>query len=103
MTIFRGGVEYDQVFRGSEPLAHIYRGNDLVWTRAAVRDDFNRDGWLTNWINELWLGDLGYLFSDMFGRLVDGLGNFVGSTVSFVTDAISVAANGVGKLIAQAT
>ena len=101
MTIFRGGVEYDQVFRGSEPLAHIYRGNDLVWTRAVVRDDFNKDGWLTNWINELWLGDLGHLFSDMFGRLVDGLGNFVGSTVSFVTDAVSVAANGVGKLVAN--
>jgi len=101
VPIYRNEVEYGMVFRGGTQRAHVYRGSNLIWTGAAVRDDFNRDGWLSDWINELWLGDLGHLFSDIWGRLVDGLGNLVGNTVHFVTDAVSMAVNGVGKLVAN--
>ncbi|AHJ88336.1 minor tail protein [Mycobacterium phage 39HC] len=97
MSLYRGGTAVSQLYRGGTPISAVYRGSTLVWTRSAIRDDFNVDGWLTGWINELWNGDLGVLFSDGLGRLVDGLGNFVGQTVAFVESGV----NGLGKLVAN--
>lgn len=99
MPVRRGNApNYSQVRRGSVPVREIRRGTVLKWQSTPIRDGFDWDGWLQNWINELCSGDdLGDLLSDGLGGIVDGLGNVVGQTVAYADGGV----NGLGTLVAN--
>jgi len=95
MPIYRGTTPITAIYHGATPINQIYRGSTLVWSRAAIRDCFDFEGWLTGWIDEL-CDDPGNLISDGFGMLVDGLDNAVGQVVQYVNTGV----NELGKLVA---
>lgn len=84
MPLYLGSTPITSVQLGTTPINAIYLGTTQVWSRAAIRDDFDNDGFL-GWINEL-CTDPGALISDPFGGLVDGLGNPIGSLVGLIQE-----------------
>lgn len=98
MTLIRAGKPVLAIYRGASPVREVRRGGTLVWKNAPIRDGFDWDGWLQNWINELCSGDdIGDLISDGLGGIVDGIGNVVGQTVAYVEGGV----NDSGKLVAN--
>jgi hypothetical protein len=97
MSIYRGAAEVKALYRGTIPIREVRRGTALVWSRSAIHDGFDWDGFLRDWINELCSGgDPGQLISDGLGGIIDGLDNEIGQVVAHVEGGI----NSLGKLVA---
>lgn len=95
-TVRRGiAPAFTDIRRGTMPIREVRQGSTLVWSRSAIYDCFDFEGWLTGWIDEL-CSDPGNLISNGFGLLTDGLDNVVGQVVQFVGGGV----NELGKLIA---
>lgn len=95
-TIRRGlNPPYTAIYRGAVPMKEVRQGNTLVWSRAAIYDCFDFDGFIDHWIDEL-CSDPGNLISNAYGLLIDGLDNTYGQIVQYVQDGVNQA----GTLVA---
>ena len=98
-AVRRGGAPtFTAVRRGTTVIKEIRRGTTLKWSAAGIRDDFNDNGFLPFWTNELDAGDLGALISDEFGRLMDGL-NLVGHTTAYVPPTVQTISSPLGSIV----
>ncbi|QDF17567.1 hypothetical protein SEA_YAGO84_35 [Gordonia phage Yago84] len=69
MSLRRGGTAITDVRLGTKPITQIRRGSTLIWTRANLRDDFNRAdsiGLGANWV------DLGPATNPYLASVING-------------------------------